>query len=123
MILITILSAVATLGIWIPAKSNAGIIAFVVVFGFSSGGFISLAPALIAQISDIREIGIRTGTAFAFQSFGGLTGSPIGGAIVTAQGGSYLGLQLFCGFVMVASACVLCVARVRLAGFDLRKVV
>ena len=123
MIVITILSAISVLGIWIPGKSNAAIIAFVVIFGFASGGFISLGPALIAQISDIRQIGTRTGTAFAIQSFGGLTGSPIGGAIVTAQGGSYLGLQLFCGFTMVASACFLCIARVRLAGFDPRKIV
>jgi MFS family permease len=123
MISITFLSAIVTLGLWIPGKNNAAIIAYMVLFGFSSGGFISLGPALVAQISDIRQIGIRTGIVFAIQSFGALTGSPIGGAIVAAQGGSYLGLQLFCGFTMVASACVLCYARYRLAGFDLTKVV
>ncbi|KAH6686659.1 riboflavin transporter MCH5 [Plectosphaerella plurivora] len=123
MIFITLLSAIVTLGLWIPGKNNASIIAYMVVFGFSSGGFISLAPALVAQISDIRQIGIRTGVVFAIQSFGALTGSPIGGAIVAAQGGSYLGLQLFCGITMVASASVLCYARYRQAGFDLKKVV
>ncbi|KAF5499051.1 MFS transporter asaE [Colletotrichum fructicola] len=101
MILITFISALFCLALWIPGKSNAAIIVFLVIFGFSSGGFISLAPALIAQISDIRQIGIRTGTAFAVQSFGALTGSPIAGAIVASQGGSFLGLQLFCGETIV----------------------
>ncbi|KAG7141312.1 MFS transporter asaE like protein [Verticillium longisporum] len=123
MIIIVIFSAIVTLGLWIPGRSDVTVILFMVLFGFSSGGFISLGPALIAQISDIRQIGIRTGTAFAVQSFGALTGSPIAGAIVAAQGGEYLGLQLFCGMTMVVSTCFLLVARHRLAGFDLKKIV
>ena len=111
-IFITALSAIVTLAVWIPASnSTAAIIVFAVLFGFSSGGFISLAPALIAQISDIRQIGVRTGTAFAVQSFGALTGSPIAGAIVAAQNGSYLGLKLFCGVTMAAGMLVYIIAR------------
>ncbi|GJC91276.1 major facilitator superfamily transporter [Colletotrichum higginsianum] len=123
MIFITFVSAVFCLGLWIPGKSNAAIIVFLVIFGFSSGGFISLAPACIAQISDIRQIGVRTGTAFAVQSFGALTGSPIAGAIVASQGGSYLGLQLFCGFSMLASVGVFFAARTAQVGLHLKKVV
>lgn len=117
MIAITLLSSIVTLALWIPGKSNVAIIIYAIIFGFSSGGFISLGPALIAQISDIRMIGIRTGTAFAVQSFGALTGSPLGGAIVAAQGtGSYLGLQLFCGFTMLTSVVIFSSARMYLAG-------
>ncbi|TQN70091.1 MFS transporter asaE [Colletotrichum shisoi] len=123
MIFITFVSAVFCLGLWIPGKSNAAIVVFLVIFGFSSGGFISLAPACIAQISDIRQIGVRTGTAFAVQSFGALTGSPIAGAIVASQGGSYLGLQLFCGFSMLASVGVFFAARTAQVGLHLKKVV
>ncbi|KAF6806043.1 monocarboxylate permease-like protein [Colletotrichum sojae] len=123
MIFITFISAAFCLCLWIPGKSNAAIIVFLIGFGFSSGGFISLAPALIAQISDIRQIGVRTGTAFAIQSFGALTGSPIAGAIVGSQGGSYLGLQLFCGFAMLASVGVFFAARTTQVGFQLKKVV
>lgn len=121
MIMIVGLSAVITLGLWIPGKTNAAIIAYAIVFGFTSGGFISLGPALVAQISDIRQIGVRTGTAFAVQSFGGLTGSPIAGAIVAAEGGSFLGLQLFCGVVMCASVVVFLAARFVQVGWVLRK--
>ncbi|KAK1956007.1 major facilitator superfamily transporter [Colletotrichum sublineola] len=123
MVFITLMSAVFCLGLWIPGKSNAAIIVFLIIFGFSSGGFISLGPACIAQISDIRQIGVRTGTAYAVQSFGALTGSPIAGAIVASQGGRYLGLQLFCGFAMLASVVVFFCARTVQVGLHLRKVV
>ncbi|KJR88946.1 monocarboxylate transporter [Sporothrix schenckii 1099-18] len=122
MIAITALSAIISLALWIPgSKSTGAIVAYAVLFGFSSGGFISLGPTLIAQISDIRQIGIRTGTAFAVQSFGALTGSPIAGAITTHQNGSFTGLQYFCGFTMLASVFVFVVARVTLAGPSLMK--
>lgn len=111
MIVICLISAVFCLAVWIPVKSTAGIVVFAVVFGFSSGGFVSLAPTLVAQISDLRQIGARVGAAFAIQSFGSLTGSPIGGAIVNAQDGDYIGLQLFCGFAMLAGAIVYIAAR------------
>lgn len=117
MIMMTALSAILTLALWIPGShSAAAIIVYAMSFGFTSGAFISLIPALVAQLSDIRQIGIRTGTAFAVQSFGALTGSPIGGAIVSAQGGDYLGLQLFCGLSMAASVVVYIVARTLFVG-------
>lgn len=122
MILVVLLSAIVTLGIWIPVNDTAGIIAFTVLFGFASGGFISLAPTLIAQISDIKEIGTRMGAAFAIQAFGALTGSPIGGAIVAAQDGNYLGLQLFCGCCMFGGLVVFIAARYLQVGFKMTKV-
>ena len=123
MIVITFISALFCLALWIPVQNNAGIITFLVIFGFSSGGFISLCPACIAQISDIRQIGTRTGAAFAVLSFGALTGSPIAGAIVSAQHGDFLGLQLFCGFSMLTSVVLFVAARVVLAGVNpLKKV-
>lgn len=116
MIFITGFSAIISLALWIPGKSTGAIIAYAILFGFSSGGFVSLGPTLIAQISDIRQIGIRTGTAFAVQSFGALTGSPIAGSITARQNGSFLGLQFFCGFTMLASVAVFIMARIVLAG-------
>ncbi|KAK7407980.1 hypothetical protein QQX98_009851 [Neonectria punicea] len=122
MIVIMFVSALFCLAVWIPVKDTAGILVFAIIFGFSSGGYVSLAPTLIAQISDIRQIGTRVGTAFAIQSFGALTGSPIGGAIVKAQHGDYLGLQLFCGCAMMAGVFVMVAARHIQVGFKLVKV-
>ncbi len=122
MIIICGISAIFTLCIWIPGKSNAAIIVYSVLYGISSGSFVSVAPSLIAQISEIRDIGLRTGTAFAVQSFGSLTGSPIAGAIAAREDGNFLGLQLFCGVSMVASTIVYVIARWKLAGFQFVKV-
>lgn len=122
MIIITFISALFCLVVWIPVKDTAGILVFAIIFGFSSGGYISLAPTLIAQISDIRQIGTRVGLAFAIQSFGALTGSPIGGAIVSAQKGDYLGLQLFCGLAMLIGVVAICVARYIQVGFKMVKI-
>ncbi|KAH8671541.1 major facilitator superfamily domain-containing protein [Xylariales sp. PMI_506] len=121
-ITITGLSAIFTLALWIPGTSEAAIIVYALLFGFSSGGFISLAPALIARVSDIRQIGSRTGATYAVQSFATLTGSPIAGALVSAMNGRYVGLQLFCGFSMLASCFALIASRFALVGFKATKI-
>ncbi|KAM0245450.1 hypothetical protein ACHAP5_005406 [Fusarium lateritium] len=117
MIIITFISALFCFCVWIPVKDTAGIVVFAIIFGFSSGGYISLVPALVAQLSDIRQIGTRVGAAFAIASFGALTGSPIAGAIVSSQGDDYLGLQLFCGCAMMAGCVAFFVARYVQVGF------
>lgn len=122
MIVITAISSIFCLCVWTPVKDTAGILVFAIIFGFSSGGYVSLVPTLIAQISDIRKIGTRVGTAFAIQSIGALTGSPIGGAIVKAQNGNYLGLQLFCGCTMLVGTIAFTFARVVQVGFKPVKV-
>lgn len=123
MITLATLTGIACFALWIPISNDAGILVFTAAFGFLSSGLTSIGPTLIAQISDIREIGARTGTAFAFQSFGALTGSPIASAIVDARGGDYLGLKLFCGFSIFASAVVFLSARYyQVGGFRLKKV-
>ena len=93
MIVTTGFSAIMVLALWLPSSGNAPIIVFCVLYGFSTGAFVSLGPALIAQISPIREIGVRSGTFFLCVSFGGLTGNPIGGALVGQDNGGFLFLQ------------------------------
>jgi MFS family permease len=122
MIIIAILTGIACFAVWVPIRNNAGVIAFTALYGLCSSGLTSIGPTLIAQISDIREIGARTGTAFAFQSFGLLTGSPIASAIVDARGGDYLGLQLFCGFSILASGFAFGSARYAQVGFKWKRV-
>ena len=116
MIVTSFLSAILVLALWIPSRGNVPIILFAALYGFSSGAFVSLAPALIAQISDIRQIGVRTGSMFAIVSIAALVGNPIGGALVTHEHGGYTHLQLFCGIVLFAGACFFVAARVSLVG-------
>lgn len=122
MIIISFICALFALAVWTPVTNTVGILVFTIIFGFSSGGFISLAPTLIAQISDIRHIGSRVGTGFFFQALGALTGSPLGGALLVDERGSYLGLKLFCGFAMLAGCLFFVAARTVQVGFKMTKI-
>lgn len=117
MIVVNTFSAVIVLALWLPSRGNVPIIIFSALYGFSSGAFVSLAPSLVAQISDIREIGIRNGSLFAVVSIAALTGSPIGGALVTADDGGFTYLQLFCGLTMAVGCLIFLASRTVQAGF------
>ncbi|KAI0154706.1 monocarboxylate permease-like protein [Xylariaceae sp. FL1272] len=110
-IIIALLSGTISLAIWIPATSTGPLIAYLAIYGFTSGGYISLIPAVMAQISDLREIGTRSGVSLLVGSLGALTGAPIGGAILSAQGGKYTGLQLFTGISILVGSVLLILAR------------
>lgn len=120
MITTTTFSAIIVLALWLPAKSNAPIIVFCILYGFSSGAFVSLGPSLIAQVSPIREIGIRNGTFFLFVSIGGLTGNPIGGALISRNNGDFTYLQIFCGVTMAAGAALYFASRWVQCGFKMK---
>lgn len=118
MVFMAYFSAVIVLALWLPAKSNAPIIVFAVLYGFGSGAIVSLIPALIAQISDIRKIGVRNGTIFAIVSVAALVGNPIGGALLAQANGSFVHAQIFCGVVMVAASTCFVFSRYTLAGWN-----
>lgn len=120
MILMCLFTAVIVLALWLPATGNAPIIVFAALYGFGSGAyalndysflerprltttrFVSLAPSVIAQISDVRQIGVRTGTLFAIISVAALISNPIGGALITRWDGKYTGLQIFAGVLTMS---------------------
>ncbi|TVY93615.1 Fujikurins efflux protein [Lachnellula willkommii] len=120
MIATSAFSAIIVLGLWLPSSSNAPIIVFCALYGFSSGAFVSLSPSLIAQISPIREIGVRTGTFFFCVALAGLTGSPIGGALLSQDNGEFRYLQIFCGVTMVAGTIFFVASRWVQCGFKLK---
>jgi hypothetical protein len=95
-----VITTVLVLAIWIPASSNAGI----VVFAALSGTIVSMAPALVAQISDVRRIGVRMGTMFTIMSIAVLISDPIAGALVVQDYGGYVKLQVFAGCMIVSSS-------------------
>jgi MFS family permease len=120
MIFMTVFSAIITLALWIPATTNAPIIAFSALYGFASGAFISLTPAIIAHISKVEEIGSRMGTFFAIVSFATLAGNPIGGALVpNPMTSPFWKLQLFAGVLMAAGSAIFIAARIYVGGYKL----
>ena len=121
MVLTTFFSCIIVLALWLPSRGNIPIIIFAGLYGFSSGTFVSMVPALVAQISDIRQIGVRNGTNFLVISVAGLLGNPIAGDLVTRNNGEYTYLQIFCGVTMFAGALLFVVARTLQVGFVLMK--
>lgn len=93
-------------------RTKASIVAFAVLYGLFSGGLISLQSACVAQITkNMQMIGVRIGLMMAVCSVGVLTGSPIGGALVSANGGQFYGLIDFSGVILLAGCAVLFASR------------
>jgi MFS family permease len=115
-IIMAFLTSLFTLALWIPAKGNTPLIVFAAIYGFCSGAFVSLLPAIIAQISDIKEIGLRTGLEFAILSIPALVSNPIGGAFIDLENGKFRDLQIWTGVVLLAGSFLYVAARASLVG-------
>lgn len=121
------LAGILILAMWVPVSDSmpnvsAVSIAFAVLFGIFSGGYISLMASLVAAISPMEEIGYRNGLTFLFSSVGGLVTSPIAGAILEAGDGNWIGLKTFAGVFMVAGTTFILATRVVCVGWGLGKV-
>ncbi|KAK4904992.1 hypothetical protein LTR66_017849, partial [Elasticomyces elasticus] len=66
-------------------------------------------------------IGVRLGMVMSCLSFATLTGPPIGGAIIQAQQGGYVGAQVFFGSIVVGGAAFLAAVRISVSGWGLRR--
>ncbi|OAQ99540.1 hypothetical protein LLEC1_04803 [Akanthomyces lecanii] len=110
LLLISILTSLATFSfIW--AKTLPTLIAFSVLFGFSSGRIVPLGSACVAQTTpDMGHLGLRIGTMMAICSIGTLTGGPATGAIKEATH-TWPGVFIFCGAVTMGGAGILCAVR------------
>ena len=66
MFIVSVLSGVFCVAIWLPLEiypSEAGIFIFAAVYGFVSGGFVSLAPPCVVSLADgrVEELGVKMG--------------------------------------------------------------
>ena len=105
------LSGISEFAVWIPAKHPSIAIGFAVMFGFSSGAFISLLGALPMSVSPIPEIGYRMGIVFLAISLPALTMGPIGGAILQNSAHGWLNLKIFGGVMCLAGSAVVLMSR------------
>ena len=112
----SLICSVLVLALWLPSQSNAAIISFAALYGFFSGAYLSLGPSLIAQLSSIEQIGVRTGTLYFFVAVAVLLGNPIGGALVAndAAGSAFTSMQIFSGCIMALGTAFFVMVRVRL---------
>ncbi|KAJ3343603.1 hypothetical protein HDU93_007484 [Gonapodya sp. JEL0774] len=125
-----LIAPLSALLIWPFCKSFGTLSAFAVVFGFFSGGFISLMPTTIASVFGSEGLGSRMGMQFTSSLFGALAGGPIAGALVDAyttvsSGGTnsmnFVPMIMFAGGTMLAGAILIAYMRMVEAGWKLIK--
>ncbi|EIW56757.1 MFS general substrate transporter [Trametes versicolor FP-101664 SS1] len=98
------LAGLSTLLLWSTAHTLPQLLVYAAMYGLFSGAFNALIVPCIAQISDIREIGMRIGLLYSIISFPSLIGNPTAGALLRVCHGSYTGLIVLSGVsVMVGS--------------------
>lgn len=122
MIIMCSITSLLILGLWMTASNNLAMILFAVFFGVSSGSGVGLTPALVAQVSPMKEIGTRTGLVFAIGSLAGLSGSPIGGQIIEASSGSLRYMMVFAGVNCIIGTLFFVVARLNLGGMKMANI-
>jgi predicted MFS family arabinose efflux permease len=103
---------------WMAVSSHSGLTAFAVVYGLFAAGIQSLFPATITSLTnDLQKAGVRLGMVFSFISFAALTGSPIAGALIQSDHGSFRHAQIFAGSVTLCGCMTLLAARVAKTGW------
>jgi MFS family permease len=81
--------------------SNAAIIAFAALYGFTYGGIVSLMTVTLAMVpKNARDIGTYMGMGMFVISFAALIGPPIDGAFVSHYGG-FSEVSIFSGTVVI----------------------
>jgi MFS family permease len=97
---------------WIPVHSTPGLYIWTTFYSLSVGGVQSLFMAVVPIInSDPTKIGARLGIVSAAVGIGALIGSPVSGAIIASNKGSYTGAQVFSGSTLLVGGVVILVSR------------
>lgn len=112
------------LGLWLPAgSSDAMIIAYAVLFGFASGSNLGLVPVCLGQLCDSRDYARYITTANFLASFGTLSSTPLGGALLGIGGEKgWMALILFSGLSYALALACYVSARVLAVGWSVRTI-
>jgi MFS family permease len=119
---VSALAGILVLGLYIPASNSTTIFIFSVLFGFTSGAYIALIAPLIVKISPLSESGYRIGLLFFLSSFSGLVTNPIAGSILELWDGSYTGMKIFSGVMLLAGTSVVLISRLLATNWRLKVV-
>lgn len=96
---------------WTYIKSSlAGLIVWVIAYGFVSGSVISLIPASAATLTkDLGTLGGRIGVLFAGNAAASLIGNPVVGSIQRNTKSGWTGLASYCAVYNIVGGCLLAV--------------
>jgi MFS family permease len=73
--------------IWLGAHSYLTLVIFALVIGTGYGGYVALAPAVLAQFFGTGNLGALVGTLYTSNAIGTLIGPPLAGFIIDHTGG------------------------------------
>jgi len=111
LIILAILCALLSY-IWLAVSTYNGLIAFAVIYGLINSGVQGIfMSAMTSLTKDLSRIGTRAGMVLSIVAFSTLTGAPIAGAIIDADKGSFVGVQVYGGTMMLIGTAILIMAR------------
>ncbi|KAL7422298.1 U4/U6-U5 snRNP complex subunit dib1 [Cryptotrichosporon argae] len=105
---------------WLACKTPASLIPMCIIYGFSSGAFVSMqGPMIVATADDIRLAGTLVGQALMVQSSAQLIGPPIFGQILgsgaaATQRARFPHAIVFAAVMLLVSIVAVAVARFKL---------
>ncbi|THX23029.1 MFS transporter, MCP family, solute carrier family 16, member 10 [Aureobasidium pullulans] len=106
---------------WMGVNSQTSLYVFVSFYGLGLASFQSLIPTTVARMTkDISKVGTRMGMVFTFLSFASLVGPPIGGALVSAGGHTYIYAQAWAGASAAVGTALVVASRVYAFGWKLK---
>ncbi|KAJ7640157.1 major facilitator superfamily domain-containing protein [Mycena rosella] len=101
----TFLAAACVLSMLATAAAARGVVAIALVYGALNAAFVSLTPALLAELSANRgEVGLRMGVWFSVNAVAALAGQPLSGALIQ---GDFKWSTVFAGACLFAGGCIL----------------
>jgi MFS family permease len=131
MIITLTMCMVTSFALWLPASvlaadsrrsaSDNVIVGLTIVYsifmGFASGSNISLTPVCVGMLCDTGNYGRYYATCYTIVSIGTLTGTPIAGAIISANSGNFWGIGIFTGINYVLALACFVAVRVMTVGW------
>lgn len=90
--LTTLLSAVFTIGFWLPStaygptdSSRSLFIAFTVMYGLFASAYVSLFPTSLIEIFGVQNFASVNGVLYMVRGFATLIGTPVGGVLIRSN--------------------------------------
>ncbi|KAJ7186746.1 major facilitator superfamily domain-containing protein [Mycena filopes] len=103
------LAAGCVLAMLAVALNSGEIIAISLLYGMMNAGFVSMSPALLAELStDRSEIGTRMGLWFSFTAAAAMAGQPLSGALIL---GDFRWSTVFAGICLCAGGGLVILSR------------
>ncbi|KAJ2822636.1 hypothetical protein IWW50_004127 [Coemansia erecta] len=99
------IASISCLLIW-PFATSIGVgVVMALFYGFTAGGYWSLAPLAAAKLFGIEKLASNSGTFYTASAIGAWLGNPVGNAILNGpgHGTQFLGMSIYIGVLWFAA--------------------